>query len=236
MIVESMTHTEAYREIFTDIDNLEAWHQHQYDIYRRRALKTHKFPAIWWVEYKSPRHLHYLIQITVTARKYERNHGLMVLVLRKEKRGYTVYLSRIRSAATHVGRTVFLQHVFDQYAKRVKVKKTGIELIKHFFSQQGGGLTMFDNELMGRSVRYNEDRDNVCMAIRDGVIFGHIDDDSFIVNTFVSYDMATGKQKETFDEARGSVLDWDEEIKLLCKKGDNPVLEKAIRLQNSYMN
>lgn len=232
MIVDSMTHMEAYREIYADIDNLERWFRHQYAECRRKALKLQRFPVMWWLEYKSPRHIHYLIGVTVTGRRFEKNHGIVVLVLRRESRGHTVYLSKIQRETTGIQRTIFLQHVFDQYARRMNIDKSSIELIKHVFSQQGGGHTMFDNRLMGRSVRYNEDRKNACMVIKDGILFGDIAEESFIVHTFISHDLATGYQKKRFSEAQEKLLDWEEEIEHIS--GGESLLKEAIAMKNNY--
>ena len=45
MIVPSMTHAEVYAELDKDRDNVARWFDHQSDTYRRKALKTQKFPA-----------------------------------------------------------------------------------------------------------------------------------------------------------------------------------------------
>ena len=50
MIVDSMTHTEVYAELDKDRENVARWFDHQADKYRRRALKTQKFPVTWWIE------------------------------------------------------------------------------------------------------------------------------------------------------------------------------------------
>ena len=219
-------------EIFKDIDNLTRWYSHQSDEIRRKALKLQRFPARYWLEYTSPGHIHYLLGVTLTGRRYEKCHGIIVLVLRRERRGHTVYLSKIQRETTGIQRTVFLQHVFDQYARRMKIDKSGIELIKHVFSQQGGGKTIFDNRLMGRSVRYNEERKNACMVIKDGILFGDIVDGSFIVHTFISHELATGYQKKRFGEAQEKLLDWEEEIEYIS--GGESLLKEAIMMKNNY--
>ena len=51
MIVPSMTHAEVYAELDKDRDNVARWFDHQADTYRRKALKTQKFPVTWWLDY-----------------------------------------------------------------------------------------------------------------------------------------------------------------------------------------
>ena len=60
MIVPSMTHAEVYAELDKDRENVARWFDHQSDTYRRKALKTQKFPVTWWLDEPLPvrHHLH----------------------------------------------------------------------------------------------------------------------------------------------------------------------------------
>ena len=207
-----MTHTEVYAELDKDRDNVARWFNHRADEFRRRALKMQKFPVTWWLDYTSPRKNRYLISVRCTRRSYDRFHGLTILALKREERGYSVYLSYICEHSL-VSKTVLFQHVFDRYAdpERGNVKKTGIELIKHFFNHQSNGCIIKDQRLAGRSVRYNG-RDHQFIAVNDGVILGDVDNGIFIARTFITYEMATGRQHEEFSHAKSKVYDLEDEI------------------------
>ena len=215
MIVDSMTHTEVYAELDKDRDNVARWFDHQADKYRRLALKTQKFPVTWWLEYTSPRKNRYLISVTCTRRNYDRFHGLTILALKREERGYSVYLSYIGKHSL-IRKTVFLQHVFDRYAdpERGNVQKTGIDLIKHFVDHQSSGQIIDNPKLAGRSVRYNG-RDHQFVAVNDGVLLGDVENGIFIARTFITYEMATGRQHEEFAYAKNKVNDLEDEIVLV---------------------
>ena len=215
MIVDSMTHTEVYAELDKDRDNVARWFDHQADKYRRLALKTQKFPVTWWLEYTSPRKNRYLISVTCTRRNYDRFHGLTILALKREERGYSVYLSYIGKHSL-IRKTVFLQHVFDRYAdpERGNVQKTGIDLIKHFVDHQSSGQIIDNPKLAGRSVRYNG-RDHRFVAVNDGVLLGDVENGIFIARTFITYEMATGRQHEEFSYAKNKVNDLEDEIVLV---------------------
>lgn len=210
-----MTHTEVYAELDKDRDNVARWFDHRADEFRRRALKTQKFPVTWWLDYTSPRKNRYLISVTCTRRNYDRFHGLTILALRREDRGFSVYLSYI-GRHTLIRKTVFLQHVFDRYSdpERGNVQKTGIDLIKHFVDHQSNGYVLKDQRLAGRSVRYNG-RDHQFIAVNDGVILGDVENGIFIARTFITYEMATGKQHEEFAYAKNKVSDLEDEIVLV---------------------
>jgi hypothetical protein len=216
MIVDSMTHAEAYKELYVDRENVERWFDHQSDKYRRMALKTTKFPATWWLEYTSVRKNRYLICVICSRRNYDKNHCLSIVALRREAKGYTAYVGHIGKYEL-VSKTVFLWHVFERYSERAGVDKQGIELIKHFFESHSGGTILKNHKLAGKSVRY-KDREHKFLAMNDGVVLGNIENGIFIARTFITYDMATGKQRDVFNNAKSKTLSVDEEIRYVIKK------------------
>lgn len=228
MIVHSMMHAEVYRELDADRENLERWWDHRYDEYRRRALKTTKFPVSWKTEYVSPRKNQYILIVTCTRRRFEGYYGCVLLALRKEKHGYTVYLTKLNQG-TIMGKTVFLPHFFDRYAERAGIDKSGVDLIRHFFANQSGGYILSSQQLASRSVRYNG-RDHRFMAIHDGVLLGDLDDDIFIVRTFITYDMAGIRQSDEFTYARGQLHGKEEEIRHVNRIAEISELTSKLRL------
>jgi hypothetical protein len=207
-----MTHREAYDELDKDRDNVARWFDHRQQELRRRAMKTRKFPVTWWLDYTSPRKNRYMICVKCTRRNYDRFHALTIVALRREERGYSVYLNHI-GEFSNIRKTVFLQHVFDRYAdpERGNVQKTGLDLIRHFIERQEDGITIEDHRLAGRSVRYNG-RDHKFLAIDCGVLLGDIEDGVFIARTFITYEMATGKQHEAFSYAKNRLLNTEDMI------------------------
>jgi hypothetical protein len=107
---------------------------------------------------------------------------------------------------------VFVQHAFDRYAERANIKNTGLDLIRHSLVHQYGGHVITDQRLAGRSVRYNG-RDHQFIAINDGVLLGDVEDGIFIARTFITYEMATGKQYEIFSNAKDRVFSLEDEIR-----------------------
>lgn len=205
-----MTHAEAYAELDKDRENVARWYDHRADEFRRRALKTQKFPVTWYTEYTSPRKNRYLIGVTCTRRNYDKHHAVSTIALRRDQRGYSVYLAPINRYSP-IKKTVFVQHVFDRYAERANVDKQGMDLIRHFFDHQAGGCIMTDYRLAGRSVRYNG-RNHKFVAVQDGIMLGDTEDGIFIVRTFITYDMATGLQRDEFTKAQGNLFDIEGEI------------------------
>lgn len=226
MIVESMTHAEVYRELERDRENLRRWMDHAHDRNRRKTLRLVRFPALWWLEYTSPRHITYHIEVVVTRRKYDLFHYTCVITLRKEQRGYTVYLT---GATGRINKTVFVQHVFDRYAERTHLDTTGmtkLDVIKRMIDGiTGGGTIVEDQTLAGRSVRYNG-RDHLFIAIDEGMMLGDMEDGIFIARTFITYDMTTGRQAEEFTYAKSKLNSVEEEM-LLARQ---PIITPTVRM------
>lgn len=205
-----MTHAEAYRELDADRDNVTRWFVHRDKELRRRARKTLKFPVTWWLDYTSPRKNRYLIGVTCTRRKYDDSYITLTLSLRREKRGFTVYVCNIWKE-TADKKMIILQHAFDRYAERAGVNKTGTDLIIHFFSHHLGGYDLNNQRLASRSVRYNGRRHHF-MAVEEGILLGDIEDGIFIARTFITYDMSGGLQAKGFADARSKLRTIEEEV------------------------
>ena len=216
MIVQTMTHAEVYQELERDREYVLRWLGHRTDEYRRQALKTSRFPAVWFNEYISPRKNQYIFIIKCLKRKFYTNHAIISLAIRRENRGFTVYLCKMEESSI-VQRAVFVQHVFDRYAERGNVQKHSLDLIRHFFAQQAGGCIIDNQRLAGRSVRYNG-RYHRVLAVNDGVLLGDVEDGIFIARTFITYQMATGLQKEKFTTAKDKLLSLEDEVKYVQER------------------
>lgn len=242
MIVDSMTHTEVYRELEKDIDEVGKWWRGKRKMLVNIAKWTTKLPRTAWYEYESTRKNRYLVLSIITGHNYDDNSLTGVIALRKMERGYAVYISRFpwhRVVSPHV----LLPHMFDQYAnpERGNVKKTGIDLIKHFMERNNYGEISKGDKFSGRSVRY-KGRDNLCKSVTDGVLLGEIVNGIFIVHTFITYEMATGLQREEFEKNRGMIIsneelinqrneDWKEEAKIMREE----VIAQVMREKNNKL-
>ena len=214
MIVQSMNPQEVYREINNDMVNLSEWWMRVRTTQARIAKYTIKLPRSTWFEFESQRRNRYLVLNVIMGRKYDEDSLTCVLALQKKERGYAVYTSRFpwqSIAANHA----IMPHVFDRYhdPERGNVKKTGIELIKHFFEHNNHGEVSHGDKFSGRSVRY-KGRDNIAKCVNDGVLLGEIQGDIFVAHTFITYEMATGIQREEFEKRKGNIVGLDEFLRM----------------------
>ena len=53
------------------------------------------------------------------------------------------------------------------------------------------------------------------MCIKEGVLLGQAEDGIYIVRTFITYEMATGRQQEEFNDRRSRILTTQETEQLI---------------------
>lgn len=200
MIVHTMTHEEACKEIERDEANVTRWRARQIVGLRRRVLKNTRFPFSRWMEYVSPRKNRYIYYVYITE-KHMRRVMAGVIAIRQEDDGLTAY---VRWGEDYM---VVIPHAFKRYAERMGIDKHGIELIKHYFENNLNGKEINDARLVGRSVRWNGDVHKAC-CVPDGVLLGQVTDTYFIVRTFITYEMCSGIQRQKFDDSHHRVAEY----------------------------
>ena len=198
-----MTHEEVYQELERDREAVTTWWRHQLDDQRRRALKCTRWPMHIWKEYTSPRKNRYLF----FSRVFDKRMKAVltgVVVIRHTSDGMTVYTTWL-SDQRLISSMVLTPHMWKRYAERAKVSKHGIELIKHYFSNNPHGKDSGNQKVVGRSVRYNG-QEHLSCCVTDGVLLGQMCGSLFIVRTFITYDMTTGMQQAEFDDKRSQII------------------------------
>lgn len=234
-----MNPEEVYREIDKDMAEVSDWWSRKRKTLFNIAKWTVKLPRTTWYEYESSRKNRYLVLSIIMGRKYNDESMTGLIALQKMDKGFAVYVSKFpwqRNACPHV----FLPHVFDRYhdPDRGNVQKTGIELIKHFMERNAYGEVSRGDKFSGRSVRY-KGRDNLAKCVTDGVLLGEIVGDIFVAHTFITYDMATGLQREEFEKNKGMILSneeimrrakesWKEEMRLMREEA----MTEYVRMMN----
>lgn len=203
MIVDSMTHEEVYQELERDRDTLTRWWQHQKDTLRRRLLKARQFPVNLWYEYTSPRKNHY----TLYTRIFDKRGKAMltgICAMRHTQEGLTGYTTWIEGQKL-ISPMVLTPHMWKRYAERCGVEKSGAELIRHYFTHNSYGQDTRNQQIVGRSVRYNGEQ-HMCCCVNDGVLLGQEQGRLFVARTFITYDMCSGLQEQEFEECRKQIL------------------------------
>ena len=168
-------------------------------------MKCRQFPVKLWFEYTSPRHNRYLFYTQIFEKRMKRILT-GIIALHRTDEGWTAYTTWL-SYQKLISPMVLTPHMFKQYAnpERGNVQKSGIELIKHYFSHNGHGSDSHNQKIVGRSVRYNGEQ-HMCCCVNDGVLLGQRYGDLFVVRTFITYEMCRGLQAKEFEEKRKEII------------------------------
>lgn len=205
MIVESMTHEEVYQELEREREAVTRWWRHQLDDQRRRALKCTRFPMRIWKEYTSTRKNRYLF----FSRVFDKRMNTILTgaaVIRHTSDGMTVYTTWL-SDQKLIAPMVLTPHFWKRYQdpERGNVQKSGIELVKHYFTNNAHGKDSHNQKVVGRSVRWNGE-DHLSCCVTDGVLLGQVYGDLYVVRTFITYDMSSGLQQQEFEGCKKEIL------------------------------
>lgn len=203
MIVDSMTHAEVYKELEREREAVTTWWRHNLWNQRRRVLKSTHFPLNLWFDYTSARKNRYLFFTRLFDKKMKRIlTGIAVPRLTKD--GLYIYTNWL---ADHklIFPMVLTPHMFKRYSERVRVEKSGIDLVKHYFIHNSHGKDTRNNRVMAKSVRWNGEDHQAC-CVNDGVLLGQVVDGIYIVRTFITYDMCGVLQQQEFENCRSQIL------------------------------
>ena len=204
MIVDSMTHEEVYQELARDREAVTRWWRHQLIALERPMIKRKVFPANLWFEYTSPRKVRYLFFTRIFDKRMKRIlTGLAVI--RHTPDGLTAYTNWLGHQKL-ITPMVLTPHMWKRYRERAGVKKSGIELVKHYFYANAYGKDTDNHRVMARSVRWNGEDHQAC-CVTDGVLLGQLVNGIYIARTFITYDMCSGKQQEEFESCRKQIPD-----------------------------
>ena len=214
MIVDSMTHEEVYQELARDRDSMTRWWRNQLTAIRRPMLKCTKFPYHIWREYTSPRKNHYLF----FSRVFDKRMKMIltgIAVIHRSQHGITAYTNWLDDQKL-ISPMVILPHAWKRYAERTGTDKTGIDLLKHYFTNNPYGKDSHDQKVVARSVRYNGE-EHLSNCVTEGVLLGQQQGDLFIAKTFITYDMCCGRQQQEFEGCKQQILTdremYDEALK-----------------------
>lgn len=202
MIVDSMTHAEVYQELEREREAVTTWWRHNLEAQRRLALKSPRFPLRLWFDYTSARKNRYLF-FTRIFDKHMKRILTGIGVVRRGSDGMTVYTNWLQDQKL-ISPMVLTPHFWRRYAERAKVDKTGIDLVKHYFSNNPFGKDTDNQKVVARSVRYNGE-EHLSNCVNDGVLLGQVQDGLFIVRTFITYDMTCGLQQQEFETCRSKI-------------------------------
>lgn len=200
-----MTSAEVRNEVMRDVEALIIKSSHLKHAATRVALKQTKFPYTYFVDWVSPRKNKWLIVFNIYRRNVHKGGaGVTGICLQKYPKGYAAHRWCIDKHKRFFIST-YLPHFFDRYAERMNIDKTGIDLIKHFICRNVSGKHDYNPELSGIQSR---DGNVVHICHPEGIAMGEEPDIYHqVFKTFITYEMAKGKQLDTFIEKKENIPD-----------------------------
>ena len=195
-----MTHAEVYAELEKDLENLSRWVDRKTKEIRRYALKqdSRNFPIVLTGSYVSPRRIRYDMIVIIRSRGGAR--WQYVYAMRQTPNGKEVYICKSYDGST-LPKVVFIPHALKRYAERTNSDKTGEDLVRRMLIRSIECAVSRNQKLGSKSVRYKGDM-LLTFCIREGAWLGKMEGDIYVVNTFITYDMMCGLQKEELSKHR----------------------------------
>lgn len=198
MLLSTMTHEEERSEILKDLSNVERWDQHRWKDYRRMSLKMKDFPKYVFSEYVSPRKNRWLVTTKFWGKDdFCSTFGVLQILngLVLHQVFCSLYEEKFSTICT------FIPHFFDRYRQYNKLDIKGIPLIKQMLKDDCSFNLDRTQEISGRKELDKENNIHCCM--RQGVGLGYeLGYKHYLIKTFVTYDMARGRQKKIFEATR----------------------------------
>lgn len=185
MIVPSMTEADLIKEIDADLAQAFKYADSKDKPFRRFVIKSSRFPVYADTDYVSPRKNRWIILFEAKNKSMVGDRSLLTFVVTYSTMHgvYAILVSFINGAKVL---TIFPPHFFSRYAERMRLSKTGLELIKHYFK--------FNNNYM-----YAGTADTVTGTTKEGIALGiQTECYNFLFKTFVSFEMLKGEQIENY--------------------------------------
>lgn len=191
MFTDSMTANEIIREFdkdFPDIFSVSDKKQGKVD---RMVRKSRQFPVYAYARINSGRNNPWLVLWECKSKKMVGDDCLMSLIAIPELSPGRHAVMMVNAGGSPIY-MMFVPHFFNRYAQRAGVRKTGDELIRHFFRNNMTYSFASKNKKAGDLVR-----EDVFVTCEEGIAMGvrgasgkHVR----LLKTFITHGMSKGEQ------------------------------------------
>ena len=205
MLITGMNPKELLTEASEDLRRVAAWFPSRYAIVERWITKQKKLPEWYCTEYKSARNNLWKLMWCIEDKR-TRTGPLVEYTIINGRFGRYV----VKPQAQHSGFTimVYIPHFFKRYRERLNLgdKLTPEQVIRRYLRRNTCGMNT------GKDL-------DVEVTTKEGIALGNIIFHRLIlIRTFITYEMAKGKQIKRFDEGHekmckmGAVSMYDEDV------------------------
>lgn len=197
MIIPTMTEAEIVAELDKDYRNAFRYSDHVDKKFRRRVIKSTRFPVRMCHEYVSPRKNHWLLLFEARSKKEILDNSRIALVCVFETaKGTFAAMGTFTGGKMHY--VFYLPHFFSRYRSRFLQSDVNTkDLIARFFTENysyvyGINEVKLDNNTVMKEVHG---------STKEGVALGYISaEGNVLFKTFITYEMLKGEQIAKFTE------------------------------------
>lgn len=196
MIVHTMSETELFKEVTTDLVNAFKYSDAKDQKFRRMVIKSTRFPVYAHSLYLSPRKNNWIILFEARSKKEIGEESRITFVTyHNSPHGYYAVMVSYLNNRQHL--IVYPPHFFSRYAERCNIELSGIALITRFFKLNCSYAYQFNNIPLQADKFVTE----IYGSTLEGVAMGvETIERNVLFKTFITYDMTKGKQIEAFAE------------------------------------
>lgn len=208
MITFYMTPEEARDEVLKDYEEVFKFTDTKDAKFRKRVCKASVFPVRAYSDFVTKRKNKWIVFFEARSKKNTGPNAMLHFVCYINMHdGYYAYMPMFWNERLKY-MLIFAPHFFQRYAERAKVDKTGIDLIRHYFTLNPSCCV--DSEIKDGIVSMQGVTD-------EGVCLGSLmHNDIVLLKTFIAWD-------NTFKEQKLRFLPWMEDVKKWRNKEDEMV-------------
>jgi len=206
MITERMTALEIQKEMLADLENVLNYGESKLAKFRRIVIKANKFPVFAYSMFTSKRKNKWIILLKAYNKKdinafvkstavsyYNSNHGYYA------------------AALNNISINIYTPHFFSRYAERKKIDLHGVNLMLHYF-RNNGNIGYSEKEV---TLPDGSKQIVVEGTTEEGIVLGLLkENDIILAKTFITKEMVKGGQIETLtiNEKSRQKIDFIEPI------------------------
>ncbi|MGL5980388.1 MAG: hypothetical protein ACRCZY_05835 [Phocaeicola sp.] len=189
MIVDTMSSTEIEFEVISDLPQIRKVKFVKLEKVRKIAKKSQLYPIKLYSEVISKRNNHWILLFNIKNKR-----EILTTYLCLFHSGHGIYANLIVNFDSERSTFRYPPHFFSRYAQRMKLKLTGVDLIKAFFHSNSN----FFLKKQAREGVSTSRMIRIYCSSEEGVSLGVVDkgENSFLMKTFVDKSLCHSDQME----------------------------------------
>lgn len=187
MLVYTMSEKEIENEFYEDLENVKRYLEHKKHRFRRKVIKSNKFPVLDIIKYKTPKRNNWIIIFEAKNKNeiVDKAQVSIIVTYNSNKGLYAIAVTMINGL---LRLCTYPPHFFQRFRNRTIADKSGIDLIIDYFLTNPNYAVDFGKTDQDNNV-------DIFSSTESGVSLGCLTPrNNFIFKTFISKSMLKGDQ------------------------------------------